>query len=165
VGHRVGESVEGALPLRWVGNGLQGPGVLDGAALPVDEVLRDLLRLAVPPDIAVAGHGNVREDGVPLANGVHGVAVAAVVGAGRHAKEAALGVDGTQAALAVHADPGNVVADAGHLPLVGKLLWDLDHGQICLYVWPTCTRAHYPRTHSPTTRQTLPHADGKAPQM
>lgn len=50
---------------------------------------------ALPPHAAVAGLAHVGEDGV-LGDGGHGVRVGLVGGAGRHAEEAVLRVDGPQ---------------------------------------------------------------------
>ena len=84
-------------------------------AVPVDALLGRGDAHALPPDVAVGGEDAVGEDGVLLA-GVQGVGVGVHRGAGGHAKETGLGVDGVEAAVVADAHPGDVVTDAAHLP-------------------------------------------------
>ena len=89
-------------------------------ALPIDQVIGQLARIlfhAFPPHVAVVGQRHVREDHV-LVEALHAVGVGVVVGTGRHAEVAGLGVDGAQAAVGLGLDPGDVVPDGRDLPAV-----------------------------------------------
>src|SRR5690606_5813526 len=73
------------------------------------------LRKALPPDVAVVGHGDVGEDAVRVEGG-DGVRVRVVPGAGGHAEEAGLRVDRVEAAVVAELHPGDVVTDGLDLP-------------------------------------------------
>jgi hypothetical protein len=85
---------------------------------------------ALPPDVAVGREGDVREDGV-RADGRHGVGVGLLGGPRRDAEEARLGVDGVDLAVLAGLDPGDVVADGGHLPALEAARRD-QHGEVGL---------------------------------
>ncbi|CUK23122.1 Uncharacterised protein [Achromobacter sp. 2789STDY5608615] len=110
--------------------GLAGDGRGPVLALPVDQVRGRRVGHAFPPDVAVVGQGDVGEDDVGLERG-HGVEVGLLAGARGHAEIAGLGVDGVQAAVGARLDPGDVVADGGHLPAVHALRRD-QHGEVGL---------------------------------
>mmetsp|Transcript_878 Transcript_878/g.2015 ORF Transcript_878/g.2015 Transcript_878/m.2015 type:complete len:634 (+) Transcript_878:965-2866(+) len=129
-----GRVVPGGVQRRVVGGGHREAGVRVGGlgagglgdlgcpvlALPVDQVGRKgLVRRvglhAFPPHVAVVGQRHVREDHVAVQAG-HAVRVGLVVGARRDTEIAGLGVDGSQRAVGLRLDPGDVVADGRDLP-------------------------------------------------
>src|SRR5262249_61089794 len=61
--------------------------------------------------------------------GLHGVGVRIVRGAGRHAEEASLGIDGVQPSVLAELHPANVVTDGLGLPAGNGRI---DHGEIGL---------------------------------
>ena len=99
-------------------------------ALPVDRPGGRLVRHAFPPRPAVGREGHVGEDRVLRQRG-HGVGIGLRAGAGRHAEEARLGVDGVEAAIRAGFDPRDVVAHGPHLPALEGLRRD-QHGKIGL---------------------------------
>ena len=84
-------------------------------ALPVGQVGRSLLGHAFPPDVAIVGQGDIREDGVGP-DRLHRIWIRIVGGARGDAEETGLGIDGVQAAVGAGLQPGDVVAERGDLP-------------------------------------------------
>jgi hypothetical protein len=84
--------------------------------LPVDQVLRDLIGHAFPPNTAVVRQSHVGEDRVALGDAAHRVGVGGPPGSGCDAEQAGLGVDHPGLAFVVEGDPGNVVPDHFGLP-------------------------------------------------
>ena len=93
---------------------------------------------AFPPDVPVVGQRGVGEDAV-AGQRQHGVEVGLVVGAGRHAEEPVLRVDGPEPAVRAELHPADVVTDR----------LDLPSG----------------RVGTSMARLVLPQADGNAPVM
>ena len=89
-----------------------------------------LLRQTLPPDVAVVGQRHVGEDRV-LGAARDRVGVRLRVGPRRDAEEPGFGVDRAQHALRVLLDPGDVVADRGHLPAF-QLFRRHQHGEVGL---------------------------------
>ncbi len=98
-----------------------------GAAQPVDQLSGLLVGHAFPPDVAVERHGAVGENGI-VRDAEHGVGVRLHAGAGSHAEESVLGIDGVEAAIGAELHPGDVIADGLDLP-AGK--GGDHHRQIC----------------------------------
>ena len=102
-------------------------------AQPIDEVRGSGLRKAFPPHGVVGRvEGDVGEDGALPRRGER-VGVGMVVGAGRDAEEAVLGVDRPKPTVLADADPGDVVAH--RLDLIAELLIVLggdEHGKVGL---------------------------------
>ncbi len=69
----------------------------------------------LPPHVAVVGQRDVGIDAVGVER-LHGVEVRLGRGAGRHAEEAGLGIDGVEPAVRAELHPANVVADGLGLP-------------------------------------------------
>ena len=86
-----------------------------GIALPVDALLRGLDAHVLPPDVAIRGQHDVREDRALLA-ALERVRVRVHRGARRDAEEAVLGVDRVEAAVVARLEPRDVVADRLELP-------------------------------------------------
>src|SRR5438874_6396720 len=84
-------------------------------ALPIRDARGRLIGHAFPPDIALGGQRDIREDDVPLQH-LHGVRIRLLRSTRSDAEEAVFRVDGVEAAIATRFDPGNVFADGGHLP-------------------------------------------------
>src|ERR1051326_2175564 len=91
-------------------------------ALPVGHVPGHWTVHTFPPHAAVIRHGHIREDRV-VTDGLHGVRICLVVGAGRYAEIAGLRIDGPEAAVGPDVDPGDVFAhgpDSPALRLEGR---------------------------------------------
>ena len=84
-------------------------------ALPIDAMGRRSIGHALPPDIAIIGKRNIRENNILLQRG-HAVVVGLVVGAGCNTKVAILGIDRSQLPLRIGLDPGDVITDGGDPP-------------------------------------------------
>ena len=101
-------------------------------ALPVDGVRRRVTVHALPPHVAVVGQGDVGEDGVGP-DRLHRRRVGRVRRSGRDAEVPGFRVDRVQLAVGARLDPGDVVADGGHLPaLVGERRRRDEHGEVRL---------------------------------
>ena len=82
----------------------------------------------LPPHIAIVGQRDVGIDAVG-GERLHGVGVGIVRGAGRHAEEAGLRIDGVKPPILAELHPANVVADGLGLPAGNGRV---DHGEIGL---------------------------------
>ena len=106
---------------------------IPGLAGPIQSVLGRILVQAFPPHgVVVQVVGHVGEDGA-LLGGNQSVGVGLHVGAGGHAEEAVLGVDGVQLAIGALAHPGDVVAHGPNLVALIAVAFRRDeHGQVGL---------------------------------
>ena len=106
---------------------------IPGLAGPIQSVLRRILVQAFPPHgVVVQVVGHVGKDGA-LLGGDQSVGVGLHVGAGGHAEEAVLGVDGVQLAIGALAHPGDVVAHGPNLVALVAVAFRRDeHGQVGL---------------------------------
>ena len=111
LGHCDRGAVNRAFGMRRLAAAIRRPGL----AAPVGQPGRRLVGHPFPPDVAVLGHGHVREDRV-LLDRLHRVGVGAIGCAGGDAEEAVLGVDGEELPVLTLLDPGDVVAHRGDLP-------------------------------------------------
>ena len=104
---RSGEAAVGVGQLAAVCNVLL---AVHGQARPLLNILRRVLVQTFPPHgVVLQVMRNVGENGA-LHRGVQGVGVGFLVGAGSHAEEAVLRVDGIQAAVVANVHPGDIVA-------------------------------------------------------
>ena len=99
-------------------------------AAPVEALRGRLVGHPFPPDATVRSQRDIGEDGVPR-DGRHGVGVGAVRRAGGHAKHASLRIDCMKATGRVRFDPGDIVPDHRHVPVVHAVGRD-QHCQIGL---------------------------------
>ena len=97
-------------------------------ALPVGTLLGSLDAHVFPPDVAIFGENDVREDRILLA-ALESVGVGVVGRARSDAEEAVLGVDGVETAISARLEPCNVVTDRLELP---ALEFGKHHGEVRL---------------------------------
>ena len=137
IGTPLGSSHSGAMAGSWAAGAVKralgwAAGVPDSGvqSLPFQSIrcAGGVFGHALPPDVAVVGERGVGEDAVAV-EGEDGVRVGVLVGAGRHAEEAGLGVDGVEAAVGAELHPADVVTHRLDLPaLDGRD----EHGQVGL---------------------------------
>ena len=82
----------------------------------------------LPIDVAVLGQSDIGEDAI-LVERLHGVEVACLRGAGRHAEKAGLGIDGVEPPVRAEFHPADVVADGLGLPARDGRV---EHGEVGL---------------------------------
>ena len=102
-------------------------------ALPVQQAFGRGLGQALPPNGLLHGiQGHIGEDGTFM-GASQGVGVALGIGAGRHAEEAGLGIDGIETSVIAHTQPGDVIAQGPDLiTLLAVIRGGQHHGQVGL---------------------------------
>src|SRR5262249_1340791 len=120
--------------LGWCGEtrvgmgGLASSGRRPGTTKPVHQFSRLGLGHRLPPDIALWSDRAVGEYRV-AGDAEHGVGIGLHAGAGRHAEESVLGVDGVEAAIGAEFHPRDVITDRLDFPTGDG--WD-EHGKVGL---------------------------------
>ena len=104
-----------------------------GIALPLKRVNRRVLIKTFPPNgIVVKIESNVGEDGV-LFSGLESIEVRLLVGTGRNAEEAVLGVDGVQTTIRTDAHPSDIITNRPNLiALLTQVCGRNEHCQVGL---------------------------------